>query len=71
MSGGPTPPVKDLIARRPTEATSGAALFVATAGALAGAGAPTWAVVLGGFVVAFLPATVTSIVDGIRRRPPV
>lgn len=62
---------KDLIERRPTETASGVALFVAVTGAIAAAGTPPLLAVLGGFVVAFLPATVTAIVDGIRRRPPV
>lgn len=62
---------KDLIARRPTETTSGVALFLAIAAAVAGAGGTPLLAILAGFVVAFLPATVTSIVDGIRRRPPV
>lgn len=63
-------PMKDLLERRPTEIVSGAALFGVVYGALAEAGAPNGYAILGGFVVAFLPAIVTSIVDGIRRRPP-
>lgn len=62
--------MKNLIARRPTEATSGVALFVATYAALVDAGAPNGVAIALAFVVGFLPAVVTSIVDAVRRRPP-